>query len=252
MTSFATGTKLTLSIHSVHHFGFFVDVGGGLEGFVHTTQISRSPTKQTTQGLAPGQTVTLWVLDTNPDTGRVALTMIDPAAPSMVETLRQGQQLTGTIVRVKDSLGAFVDIGAEREGLLHISAMSRLRVERASDVVREGDRVTLWVKSVNLSREQISLSLLPPPRYRVSDLHDGMVLEGTVVGSHDFPRGGRGVFVVLDVGEIDATGWRYEDGMVFNPSRLLEEGDVVRVQILSVQADRSDPTKTRISLSLCD
>jgi len=244
------GTKLTLPIHSVHRFGFFVDVSGGLEGFVHVTQISHNPARQTTQGLAPGQTVTLWVLDANLDTGRVALTMIDPAAPS-IETLRQGQQLTGIVVRVEDTLGAFVDIGTEREGLVHISAMSRLRVKRASDIVREGDRVTVWVKSVDLLREQISLSLLPPPRCRVSDLRYGMILEGTVVGFRDFPRGGKGVFVTLDVGEVDGTGWRYKDGMIFNPPRLLEEGDIVRVQVLSVQADRSDPNKTRISLSLC-
>ena len=58
----------------------------------------------------------------------------------------------GTIKRVSE-YGAFVDIGVGRDGLLHISEMSTSRVRKVTDVINEGDEVTVWIKEAR-SREE--------------------------------------------------------------------------------------------------
>jgi ribosomal protein S1 len=246
MTNLKPGTKLSLPIRSVHSFGFFVDVGNGLEGFVHKTQISRNLNMRNTKRLTQRDTVDLWVIDVNHDTGRAALTMIDPAAP-MMEELRQGQKLTGVVVNIVDELGAFVDIGVQQEGLVHVSEMRKTRVSRASDVVREGEEVTVWVKSVDVGRHRISLSMLPPPSRTVRDLRPGMVLDGTVVGFHENDRGVHdGAFVDVDANE---QGWLHiseiSQDYLRSVSDVLSLRQRVRVRVLRV-----DPAEGRFSLTM--
>jgi small subunit ribosomal protein S1 len=240
------GTRLALPIRSLHRFGFFVELSGDLEGFVHVTQISRNLNRQTTEGLKQGQTVTMWVLDANEDTGRVALTMIAPNAPSM-RALNQGQRLTGVVTSVQDDLGAFVDIGAEKEGLVHISEMSKSRVARASDITSEGQTVTVWVKSVDLQKARIHLSMMPPPSITVHDLHPGMVLEGIVVGFHTGSQGTHdGAFIDVDA---DRQGWLHVSEIAYgylpSASSALSIDQRVRVRVLSV-----DTVKRQFSLTM--
>jgi CRISPR type III-A-associated RAMP protein Csm5 len=81
----------------------------------------------------------------------------------LLADLTVGEQLEGTVRRVAD-FGAFVDVGAERDGLVHISKLKQGYVHHPSDVVQEGQRVTVWVITIDLDRGRLGLTMVQPNR----------------------------------------------------------------------------------------
>ena len=88
---------------------------------------------------------------------RVELTMIKPLDLEWRD-IKKGMNVKGQVVRL-EKFGAFVEIGAERPGLIHISEMAHGYVRQPSDVVKEGDEVEAQVIDVNRKKKQIKLSL---------------------------------------------------------------------------------------------
>lgn len=80
-----------------------------------------------------------------------------------IEDLKKGMKLKGTIRNVVD-FGAFVDIGVEEDGLVHISKLANRFVKHPLDVVKIGDVVTVWVEDVDIERGRISLSMIEPEK----------------------------------------------------------------------------------------
>lgn len=75
--------------------------------------------------------------------------------------LQIGQKLEGVVRNVVD-FGAFVDIGIHKDGLIHISNMSKNFIKHPSQVVSVGDLVTVWVYKLDQLREKVNLTLMPP------------------------------------------------------------------------------------------
>lgn len=78
-----------------------------------------------------------------------------------MEDLVAGMELQGTVRNVVD-FGAFVDIGVKQDGLVHISKLSNSFVKHPLDIVSVGDVVTVWVEGLDLKKQRVSLSMLPP------------------------------------------------------------------------------------------
>jgi uncharacterized protein len=78
-----------------------------------------------------------------------------------IEDLREGMVLQGTVTNVV-TFGAFVDIGVHQDGLVHVSQLADRFVQDPNEVVRVGDRVTVRVTSVDLTRRRIGLSMRSP------------------------------------------------------------------------------------------
>lgn len=78
-----------------------------------------------------------------------------------MKDLAPGMELKGTVRNVID-FGAFVDIGVHQDGLVHISRMSNRFIRHPSEVVKVGDVITVWVVDVDLKKQRIGLSMLPP------------------------------------------------------------------------------------------
>ena len=78
-----------------------------------------------------------------------------------MKDLTPGMELRGTVRNVID-FGAFVDIGVHQDGLVHISRMSNRFIRHPSEVVKVGDVITVWVVDVDLKKQRIGLSMLPP------------------------------------------------------------------------------------------
>ncbi|KRM01341.1 S1 RNA-binding domain-containing protein [Limosilactobacillus gastricus] len=91
-----------------------------------------------------------------------------------IDDLKVGMQLEGTVRNVVD-FGAFVDIGVKHDGLVHVSRMSKKFIKDPRQVVSVGDIVTVWVYEVDLDRQRIQLTMLPPKndhdKPRVTGLH---------------------------------------------------------------------------------
>ncbi|HIE38909.1 MAG TPA: S1 RNA-binding domain-containing protein [Anaerolineales bacterium] len=162
--------------------------------------------------------------------------------PTCISDLRPKMKLEGTIRRV-ELYGAFVDIGLERDGLIHISQLSNRRVDRVSDVVKEGDRVTVWVARVDPEQGRIGLTMVEPPKVEWRELKEGQSYTGRIVRMERY-----GVFVDIGAGRPGLLHVREMGGRVFrHPSELFREGDEVEVRILSL-----DRRKKRIDLTMQD
>jgi small subunit ribosomal protein S1 len=157
-------------IHSKMHFtgtvvktglaGAIIDIGIGRPAVIHISQIlpetdEQQPIKRVEDVLKVGQQVDVWVKKTKDN--RVELTMIKPLDLEWRD-IKKGMNVNGQVVRL-EKFGAFVEIGAERPGLIHISEMAHGYVRQPSDVVKEGDEVEAQIIDVNRKKKQIKLSL---------------------------------------------------------------------------------------------
>lgn len=137
--------------------GAFVDIGLEEEAFLHISQIRGKKIKNVGDVLTEGQQIEVWVQAIEPTTGRVMLTMYKPALLDWNE-VSEGRVYSGKVVRI-EKFGAFVDIGAGRPGLVHISEMDADYVDSAEDKVKKGDDVQVKVLRVNREKGQIDLSM---------------------------------------------------------------------------------------------
>ena len=158
----------------------------------------------------------------------------------VVRMLSVGQPVKGVVKRVSD-FGAFVDIGVGRDGLVHISELSVKRVGKVSDVLKQGQEVTLWIKKLDRERNRISLTMIEPGTKTIRDLEKGDVVQGTVTRLMPY-----GAFVDVGVGR-DALLHVREMGERFiaRPEDVVKVGDVVEARIIEISRRRS-----RIDLSM--
>jgi len=145
--------------------GAAIDIGQAKPAVLHVSQIvppSEEPIKRVSDVLVIGQEVEVWVKRVKED--HVELTMFKPLDLEWRD-LKKGMTVKGTVVRL-EKFGAFIEIGAERPGLVHISEMAHGYVKQPSDIVKEGDEVEAEVLDVNRRKKQIKLSmkaLMPEP-----------------------------------------------------------------------------------------
>jgi len=144
-------------VKKIDLYGALVDVGVGRLGLLHISQLSESHVKNVTDILHEGDEVTVWVLDVDKQKGRMNLTMLRPPAVTWNE-LKPDAVFTGEVVRV-EKFGAFIDIGAERPGLVHVSELAQGYVGDPSDVVSVGETIEVKVIGVNRRKKQIDLSV---------------------------------------------------------------------------------------------
>lgn len=163
----------------------------------------------------------------------------------VLENLEVGQIIEGTVQRLA-SFGAFIDVGGV-DGLVHISQISHEHIEKVSDVLKEGDKVTVKVLAIDLDSERISLSIketLPGPWADIEEkAPKGAVLEGTVKRLVSY-----GAFVELFPGVEGLVHIsRISHDHIATPDDVLKEGQKIEVKVLDV-----NPEEERLSLSIKD
>tara|TARA_R110002126_G_scaffold86474_1_gene208680 strand:+ start:2449 stop:3651 length:1203 start_codon:yes stop_codon:yes gene_type:complete len=159
---FSTGMTLTGKVSRIEAFGAFIDIGNGIEGLCHVSNISRKRVEDVNDVLKKGQEVQVQILNIQEGGRRIGLGMkqLEPDPWDGAATkFPADRQVSGKVTRLMD-FGAFVEIADGLEGLLHVSQLGRDRVNRASDVLSVGEEVTVRIVSVDPSAERISLSRL--------------------------------------------------------------------------------------------
>lgn len=147
-TIHGTVTRLVLS-------GAFVDMGDGREGLLHLSQMDQQGFRNIEDVVAVGDTIEAYILKTEGD--RVALTTDKPPALPW-SVIQEGETYRGTVIRI-EKYGAFVDVGAERPGMVHVSEMGDNYIQSPDEVVRVGDVIEVRVIKLNRKRRQIDLSM---------------------------------------------------------------------------------------------
>lgn len=148
-------TKLSGKVIKTTLAGAIVDVGLPLPGVIHISQLSKNAVNKVEDVVKEGQTVDVWVKRAKKD--RIELTMIEPLALEWKE-IEPDMVVKGKVVRL-EPYGAFVEIGAERPGMIHVSELAHGYVKTPSEVVKEGDEVEAKVLEVNRKKKQIKLSV---------------------------------------------------------------------------------------------
>lgn len=137
--------------------GIIVDIGLDKFGVVHIAHMSEEPIKRVEDVVEVGQEIDVWVRRVKKDSNLVELTMIEPLALEWRE-IKKGMVVKGQVVRL-EKFGAFIDIGAERPGLAHISELTHEYVRTPEDAVKVGDEVEAMVIDFSRRKKQIKLSL---------------------------------------------------------------------------------------------
>jgi len=138
--------------------GALVDIGEKSPAYLHVSQLppaEEGSPKGVEELLKPGQEIEVWVKRIKE--GRIELTMIKPMDFDWRD-LKKDMVVSGKVVRI-EKFGVFVEIGAERPGLVHISEMAHGFVKAAEDVVKEGDDIEAMVLDVDRKKKQIKLSM---------------------------------------------------------------------------------------------
>jgi small subunit ribosomal protein S1 len=137
--------------------GALVDIGIDTPAILHISQLQKAPVKRVEDVVHEGEDVDVWVRRVSPKKGRVELTMIKPLDLEWGE-IKKDMVVKGKVIRL-EKFGAFVDIGAERPGLVHISEMTHDYIRTPGEVVKEGDEVEVKVLEVIKQKKQIKLSM---------------------------------------------------------------------------------------------
>jgi small subunit ribosomal protein S1 len=138
-------------------FGAFIDVGAETPGLVHISKVQRGPVNRIEDILQEGQEVEVWVEKVDVNAKRLELTMIRPIELKWSE-IKAGLKVKGTVVRL-ENFGAFVDVGAERPGLVHVSEMSTEYVSDPKEILKVGDEIEVVVIDSDRKKKQIRLSI---------------------------------------------------------------------------------------------
>ena len=161
----------------------------------------------------------------------------------VVKTLAVGQEVEGVVKRVTE-FGAFIDIGVGRDGLVHVSELSQRRVAKASDVIQEGQKVTVWIKELDRDKNRISLSMIAPGTLTMHDLEEGMVVTGRVTRMERY-----GAFLDIGVGRDGMLHVKeMGHGFIEKPEDIVQLGEELQVQIVGLDQRRGRVDLSRKSL----
>jgi small subunit ribosomal protein S1 len=242
------GDVVSGTVRSLMSYGAFVDLGG-IDGMLHISDLAWSRVNAPEDVLTVGQPLELKVLKVDPDTKRISLGLkqLTPEPWESVDSkYKQGERVTGTVTRLMD-FGAFVELEPGIEGLVHVSEMSWVKkVRKPSDLLKAGDSVEVMVLSINTAERKMSLGLKQalgdpwaevPQRFAAGSVVEGPVTRLMKFGA--FVQLAEGVEGLIHISEISV------DRRLNHPQDVLRVGEVVKAQVLAVDAE-----KRQIKLSI--
>ena len=159
------GDVMKGTVTNLTEFGAFVEIEPGIEGLVHVGDISWQRIKRPKDVLKRGQELEVLVLEVDTEKKRISLgckQLHDPWR-DIESRYTPGQDIKVKVVRLAD-FGAFVEVEEGVEALIHISQISRKRVEKPGDVLSEGQEVETRILEINPAerRMRLSMSVLEP------------------------------------------------------------------------------------------
>jgi small subunit ribosomal protein S1 len=244
----AEGVTLSGTVRSLTNYGAFVDLGG-VDALLHVGDMSWGRVNQPSDLLLVGQQVEVKVLKVDAEKRRISVGLKQLQKhpwDDVAEKYKVGERVHGTVTRIAD-FGAFVELEAGVEGLIHLSEMSwSKKVRRAADMLKPGEAVEAVILGVNLGERRISLGLkqaMGDPwaeaarRFAAGTVVEGPVTSITKFGA--FVQLAEGIEGMVHVSEISA------EKRIEHPQDVLKVGQTVKAQVLEI-----DLEKRQIRLSM--
>lgn len=169
------GAVLTGRVVSVRDFGAFVDLGAGIQGLLHVSEMGWSRVTSPGAVVAAGDTITVKVLRVDEATQKVSLglkQLLDDPWSGVASTFAAGQLHQGRVTRLAD-FGAFVELAPGIEGLAHASTFATTgRADAWKQAVGIGSTGTFEILSVDLAQKRIALSYVEPGSARSPEVRE--------------------------------------------------------------------------------
>jgi small subunit ribosomal protein S1 len=233
------GAVVTGIVKNLTDYGAFIDLGG-IDGLLHVSDMSYGRISHPSELVHAGDEITVKVLKFDKEKERISLglkQLVPDPWQSIEERYPSGSRVIGRVVSVTD-YGAFVELEAGVEGLIHISEMTwSRRMKHPGKVVKVGDQVESVVLDVKSKERRVSLGikqLEADPWTTVAERYAiGSVVEGRVRKLTDF-----GAFIEIEEGidglvHISDLSWTKR---VKHPSELVKKGQLVQAVILNIDA----------------
>jgi small subunit ribosomal protein S1 len=249
--SIVAGAVLTGRVASLREFGAFIDLGGGVQGLLHISDMGWSRVSDPSQVFEPGEEVTVKVLQVDEAKEKISLgvkQLTDDPWTRVQTSYEVGQVLVGRVTRVTE-FGAFVELEPGIEALAHVSTFAPTgRAQGWKASVPPGTSGAFEIVSIDLDRKRIGVALVPGGSSRAAGatpasdaIVPGARLRGKVERHESF-----GVFVFLSPGRtgllpLSETGVPREADL----KKAFPVGAEVEVIVLEI-----DGTGRRIRLSV--
>ena len=235
-------------VKNITDFGVFIDLGG-IDGLLHITDLSWGRVNHPSEVVKLDETLSVKIIDYDQEKQRVSLglkQLMPHPWENVEENYPIGSNVNGKIVSLTN-YGAFVELEAGVEGLIHVSEMSWTRhIKNASEIYSIGDEIKAGVLSIDTDDRKISLGvkqLEPDPWDEIEEkFMVGSLQKGKVINITQF-----GVFVELEEGiegliHVSDLSWTK---VIHHPRETLEKDKNVEVRILEISRE-----KRRIALGL--
>ena len=227
-------------VKNITDYGAFVDLGG-IDGLLHITDLAWRRVRHPSEVLEQGQEITAKVLKFDQEKNRVSLGIKQLGEDPWIGIARrypQGTRLFGKVTNITD-YGAFVEIEAGIEGLVHVSEMdwTNKNVD-PKKVVQLGEEVEVMVLEIDEERRRISLGMKqikPNPWELVGEKYpEGTILEGVIKNITEF-----GMFIGIEDGidgliHVSDISWTKK---IRHPNELFKVGDTVQAKVLTVDQE---------------
>src|SRR5688572_11924824 len=236
------------TVKNIADFGAFIDLGG-IDGLLHITDMSWGRINHPSEILKIDQEIEVKVLSIDKDKEKIALGLKqkDASPWENIETkYGVGSVHEAEVVNIM-SYGAFCKLEEGVEGLVHISEMSwTKRINHPSEVVTQGQKVSVKVLEINKDKQEISLGMKQveenPWEHVAEKYPPGSVVQGKVRNIANY-----GAFVEIEEGidgllHVSDLSWTKKIG---HPSEVLKKSEEIQAVVLSV-----DQEKQRIALGL--
>ncbi len=142
-------------------FGAFVDLGSGIEGLVHISELSWNRVKHPQEVLAVGDAVEVLITKIDPTTKKISLSIKqiqEHPWHAGIQKFEEGKVYPGTVVRL-ESFGAFIRLAPGIDGLAHISQISDKRISKPDEVLKIEDHVQAKILKIDIANRKVSVSL---------------------------------------------------------------------------------------------
>jgi small subunit ribosomal protein S1 len=240
LETLAEGQVVKGKVKNITEYGVFIDLGG-LDGLLHITDMSWKRIRHPKEMVQLGDELDLKVLHFDREGQKVSLGLKQLVADpweNIAAKYPQGSRFKGKVTNLAD-YGAFVELEAGVEGLVHISEMSWTRkLRHPSQMVRAGDEVEVIVLGVDPDKKRISLGMKqikPNPWDVVAEKYpEGTILEGAIKNITEF-----GVFIGIEEGidgliHVSDISWTKK---IRHPSEVFKIGDIVQAKVLTVDKE---------------
>jgi small subunit ribosomal protein S1 len=235
-------------VKNITDFGVFIDLGG-IDGLLHITDLSWGRVNHPSEVVKLDETLSIKIIDYDKEKQRVSLglkQLMPHPWENVGENYPIGSNVNGKIVSLTN-YGAFVELEAGVEGLIHVSEMSWTRhIKNASEMYSIGDKIKAGVLAIDTDERKISLGvkqLEPDPWDEIEEkFMVGSLQKGKVINITQF-----GIFVELEEGiegliHVSDLSWTK---VVRHPKETVQKEENVEVRILEISRE-----KRRIALGL--